>query len=100
MTREHYHVGMNVPGYLPEGEVLLALSKLDAIDMLRERKEQLLEDHATLGDEADQITVAGDARKDMGYLVSYPERRHHLGLSIWAIACWSSDCTEEQETWR
>lgn len=91
----HFHVGMNVPGYMPESDIDIAETKSDAIALLVERKRSILEDHYTLGDDSDSIRVAGDARRDLGYFVTYPDRRYHLGLVIWATECHETDCESE-----
>lgn len=83
----HYHVGQNIPGYLPESDVDIAYSKEEAVAMLIDRKNMLLDDHAMLGEHADRIVVSGNAREDLGYMVDYPDRRYSLGLSIWADVC-------------
>lgn len=79
----HYHVGHNMPGYLPESDVDIARTKGEAIELLKGRKRMFL-DHDYEG----ELRVYGNAR-DLYYDTNF-------GIVIWADECFY-DCPLEEE---
>lgn len=97
----HFHVGQNVPGYMPESDVDFASTKEEAIQLLVERKRQWLDDGWTIDDPVlkgrNRYAITGSARDDLMYWV---EDRlggpHHLGFVIWVQTCTFPECLEEE----
>ena len=97
----HWHVGQNIPGYLPESDVDYCATKAEAIRDLKERKNQWVEAGWQLSDLPDlngqnQYAIEGNAQTDLGYWIT--DRLggwHHLGYVIWAIECNDEDCEDE-----
>ena len=97
----HFHVGVNVPGYMPDSDVATFETKRDAIAYLVDLKYDWLDRHAeTLAGtgERDRIRFTGDARRDQGYQVEYLDRPHHLGYVLWLVDCVETDC-EGEDSW-
>lgn len=95
MTTTHYHVGHNMPGYLPESDVYICESfdqaKQVTIDDIDSYGDHLFDCERL--DEADQ---ASGAMEDLN-LESGPDWGAYVGdLYYWIEGC-SSDCDMEEE---
>lgn len=90
----HYHVGSNVPGYLPEGDIYTVSSKKEAaaavaIDVREYRDSQW--------DLPRQDRRVGHGSARDGYVhFERPGDSYDLGISFWWKAC-QDDCSEESD---
>lgn len=82
----HYHVGHNMPGYLPDGPVYFAPTKTFAIELLREEKRHVLDT-----DDTHELRFEGNAVTDLGYRVYLDGELTHL---FWADPCTDQTCVE------
>lgn len=80
----HYHVGHNMPGYLPESDVYYAPTKTFAVAILKEEKRHVLD-----SDYEGELTFEGDAVKDMGYNMY---RNGELREVFWISQCSDESC--------
>ena len=64
----HYHCGINIPGYMPEGDIETYRTQTEAISWLMDTKERLLDqDYDPDIPYSAQRRFHGNARKDLGY---------------------------------
>ena len=89
--KTHWHVGHNMPGYLPESDVHTVRTKTEAVATLIGDKEFVLN-----GDYEGVLRFHGNARTDLGYWME-DTSQHHLGINYWADEC---TCEEGEETLR
>ena len=90
MSRTHYHVGQNTPGYLPESDVETFTNRKDA-----ERAAAELKRYYTM-DSEQAYTVEGSARA--GRIdITRKDDSWDLGTVIWIDACHRDDCDDPQE---
>jgi len=80
METMHYHVGHNMPGYLPESEPMFAESKTEAIALLRSEKEFVLDTDL-------DARFYGNA-EDLSYDTNF-------GEVYWADVCFE-ECEEDE----
>jgi hypothetical protein len=94
MGRHHYHVGQNIPGYLPESDVHVVETKRAAVALLVDTKRDILDNDIGFHDSPPRATLRayGNARRDMGYHIEDTTKIFDLGLNLWADVCWESDC--------
>lgn len=85
-AKPHYHVGHNMPGYLPESEVSFAPTKTYAVELLKSEKE-----HWLASDMEGEYRFEGNAAQDLGYWVY---RDGDLAQVFWAQSCHDTQCTE------
>ena len=97
--RSHYHVGANIPGYLPEGEIYLCRTKEEAIALLKEEKERTLDSDAifALEEGGRGRRFEGNAREDLSYYYVDRNDPHDLGIYFWAMECLEEECQRELE---
>lgn len=93
VERRHYHVGMNIPGYLPDGDVEVYTRRKDAERRAAEMKRQVLEDNWE--PEVDRWVASGSARSGDIWL-ERPDVTYDLGLHIWIHPC-EDDCSLSAE---
>lgn len=86
MNRPHYHVGHNMPGYLPEADVAYSPTKTFAIALLVEEKRRVLD-----SDYEGEYRFEGSASTDLGY---YLYRSGELVEVYWANPCTDETCAE------
>ncbi len=90
----HYHVGSNVPGYLPEGDVYMVASKREARAAVASDVRRYRDEEADLP-RAQRRTGHGSARD--GYVkFERPGDAYDLGLIFWWQRC-QDDCSEDSE---
>jgi hypothetical protein len=96
MARQHYHVGLDTPGYSPDlDNVYMASSKRTAIAMLAAEVRRYREDEWELP-RNERRTGHGSARD--GYVhFSRPGDAYDLGLSFWWQPCTDTDCEDESK---
>lgn len=80
MDTMHYHVGHNMPGYLPDSEPIVVKTKTEAIQVLRDEKEFVL-------DTDEDARFYGEA-VDLYYDTNF-------GEVYWADACFEPECEKE-----
>lgn len=92
MSRIHYHVGVNTPGYLPEGEPYRVDTLVSARAAVAYEKRRIIDEDWT--DEGSAWSASGSSRTGSVYL----DRKDGsgLGLHIWYQPCSDAECTEEE----
>ncbi len=83
---QHYHVGMNTPGYLPESDVYQYSNRRDAMQAAADEVRRLREDG---------FIVYGSARS--GDYWTKGRSEHDLGLHVWISPC-QDDCAEDDDS--
>ena len=100
MTR-HYHIGQNIPGYMPMSDPYIVTTKRDAVAALIDEKERVLDSDMGFHDSPPRATLhcVGNARRDLSLFISDDSMIHDLGLSLWADVCTDTreDCYEGYE---
>lgn len=93
MTRPHFHASVNVPGYVPEGDVEIFTSKRAAAAYvaLLAREYRAYERDVP---RAEQRRTQGSAASGSIHLERLRDP-HDLGITIWWLACRESDCTAD-----
>jgi len=88
----HYHVVVNTPGYLPEGEPSYCATWSDAVESVRWSLDDILGSQE--GDDPDPWEVISGTPEE-GFVRLGRKGEHCLGLVIDAIPCSDNDCKEE-----
>lgn len=111
-----WHVGCNIPGYLPESEPYHVTGWKNAAEALADEIErslefladgeaeaqildeytEALEELKALTEEMKALTKAGEP-VELGWVLPTSDSKHDLGLSFWVVQCLEDDCTEENE---
>jgi hypothetical protein len=89
--KAHYHVVVNMAGYMPDTEPGLYQTKRDAQDAALWHAEDFRNDIAD--GEGDTRTVRGNKRD--GYVIDDSANPYHLPTYISINECYESDCGEE-----
>ena len=107
MTR-HYHVGHNIPGYLPESDVYYAEDALTAKSVLISDIDYAGDSIFDVGEDEDERGLADEysaAMEDLnltnvtdGYSVTLPTStsKWDLGIAYWLAPC-DEDCEDDDE---
>jgi hypothetical protein len=89
----HYHVGQNIPGYLPmDDDPPMFTDRRSAVRYASERARELVED-----DREGDPEYARNRRKsgsDGDYYVVGDG--HDLGIHVWTVDCAETDCEAER----
>lgn len=91
----HYHIAINVPGYLPEGEPYTVSSLRAARAPPADEARRYREGEWDLP-RKDRRTASGSARD--GYIhFERPNDSYDLGVAISWTKCWADSCRDEQD---
>jgi hypothetical protein len=92
--RQHYHVGQNVAGYLPESCPDYCDTKREAENALRWHRDSWRDYIADTPDDDERYRITGSIRS--GHL--WIERGEYaIPIHLWIEPCQDADCDPEQE---
>ena len=91
----HYHVGSNVPGYLPEGDTYTVSSKKAAAAAVADEVRRYRESEWDLPRNERRT---GHGNSNDGYVhFKRPGDVYDLGISFWWQQCQETDCESDDD---